>query len=114
VCGSEGKNKTATVHRNININSQVCIERFIFFFLKLGWKGGARVSCSSLRIGVLIICIRLVPERIGVLIICIRLVPERIGVLIICNRLVPERIGVLIICDRWVPVELNCKLVLAE
>jgi hypothetical protein len=58
-----------------------------------------------------------VPERIGVLIICDRLVPERIGVLIICDRLVPERIGVLIICDRWVPVKkkiINCKLVLAE
>jgi hypothetical protein len=51
-----------------------------------------------------------VPERIGVLIICDRLVPERIGVLIICDRLVPERIGVLI-CDRWVPVKMNnCKL----
>jgi hypothetical protein len=38
-------------------------------------------------------------ERIGVLIICDRLVPKRIGVLITCDRLVPERIGVLIICD---------------
>jgi hypothetical protein len=66
------------------------------------------------RIGVVVICNRLVPKSIFVLVICNMLVPERIGVLIICNRLEPKSIGVLIICDSWVLVELNCKLVIAE